>query len=100
MFDLKSKSWPAGDPLEIPDQQVLPPLVSVYHERGYEAGYARGINDALAAALEATEEFVRLQPGPAAETRSLLCAFSKFLEEQIRRSPPHGEHGFVDGSGI
>jgi hypothetical protein len=103
MFNLKSKpnSRPDRNPIEIPDHQhVLPPLVSAYHERGYEAGYARGKNDVLAAVLETTDEFSRLEPESAAETRKLLYAFSKFLEEQIQRSPRDSDHGFVDGSGI
>jgi hypothetical protein len=79
---------------------VLPNLVSAYHEQGYEAGYARGINDALAAVLEATEGFVRLRPDSAAETRRLLHAFSEFLEEQVCLTPPHAEREFVDGLGI
>jgi hypothetical protein len=103
MFDPKSttSSWPDLDMTEMPDHQnVLSPLVSAYHERGYEAGYARGVNDSLAAVLEAAEEFVRLQPGSAEETRRLLYAFSEFLEGQIGRTPPHSENGFVDGLGI
>jgi hypothetical protein len=88
MFDINSQT------------AALPSLVSAYHERGYEAGYARGINDALAAVLESTEDFARLQPGSAAETRRLLYAFSEFLEEQVRQSPSHSDHGFVDGLGI
>jgi hypothetical protein len=103
MFDPQSKtsSWPDSDVTEIPDHQnVLSPLVTAYHERGYEAGYSRGVNDSLAAVLEATEEFARLQPGSAVETRRLLYAFSEFLEDQIGRTPPHSENGFVDGLGI
>jgi hypothetical protein len=103
MFDPQSKtsSWPDSDVTEIPDHQnVLSPLVTAYHERGYEAGYSRGVNDSLAAVLEAAEEFARLQPGSAVETRRLLYAFSEFLEDQIGRTPPHSENGFVDGLGI
>ena len=103
MFEPQSKisSWPDSDATEMPDQQnVLSPLVSAYHERGYEAGYSRGVNDSLTAVLEAAEEFVRLQPGSAVETRRLLYAFSKFLEDQIGRTPPNQENGFVDGLGI
>jgi hypothetical protein len=88
MFDVNSQT------------AALPSLVSAYHERGYEAGYVRGINDALASVLEATEDFARLQPGSAAETRQLLYTFSKFLEEQVRQSPLHSDDGFVDGLGI
>jgi hypothetical protein len=103
MFEPQSKisSWPDSDPTEMTGQQnVLSPLVSAYHERGYEAGYSRGVNDSLATILEAAEEFVRLQPGSGVETRRLLFAFSKFLEDQIGRTPPHSENGFVDGLGI
>jgi hypothetical protein len=103
MFDPRSKtsSWPDSDLTEMPAQQnVLSPLISAYHERGYEAGYARGVNDSLATILEAAEEFARLQPSSAVETRRLLYAFSKFLEDQIGRTPPHSENGFVDGLGI
>jgi hypothetical protein len=103
MFDpqLKSSSWPDSEVTEMPDHRnVLSPLVTAYHERGYEAGYSRGVNDSLATILEAAEEFARLQPGSAVETRRLLYAFSKFLEGQIGRTPPHSEDGFVDGLGI
>jgi hypothetical protein len=97
----KSSSWPELDVTEVPNHQdVLSPLVSAYHERGYEAGYARGINDSLAAVLEAAEEFARLQPKSHLETLRLLHAFSEFLENQISRTPPHSENGFVDGLGI
>ena len=81
-------------------QQVLPSLVTAYQERGYDAGYARGVNDALAAVLEATEDFARLRPESVAETRRLLFAFSEFLEKQFRPTPSHLEHDFVDGLGI
>jgi hypothetical protein len=94
---LNSNSQTATLPVR---ENVLPNLVSAYHERGYEAGYARGVNDTLAAVLEATEDFVRLRPDSAAETRRLLYAFSEFLEEQVRRTPHHAEHEFVDGLGI
>jgi hypothetical protein len=97
MFMFNSKSQTTVAPAR---QNVLPNLVNAYHERGYEAGYARGVNDALAAVLEATEDFARLRPEPAVETRRLLYAFSEFLEEQIHRTPHHAEHEFVDGLGI
>jgi hypothetical protein len=103
MFDPQSKtsSWPDSDVTEMPDHQnVLSPLVSAYHERGYEAGYARGVNDFLATMLEAAEEFARLQPSSTVETRRLLYAFLEFLEKQIGRTPTHSENGFVDGLGI
>ena len=103
MFDPQSRtsSWPDSDLTEMADQQnLLSPVVSAYHERGYDAGYVRGVNDSLATILEAAEEFARLQPGSAVETRRLLYAFSEFLEGQIGRTPPHSENGFVDGLGI
>jgi hypothetical protein len=104
MFDpqlLDAPSWSDSAAIETPDHQnVLSPLVTAYHERGYEAGYSRGVNDSLAAILEAAEEFARLQPGSSAEIRQLLFAFSEFLEDQIGRTPPHSDNGFVDGLGI
>jgi hypothetical protein len=81
-------------------ENVLPNLVSAYQERGYEAGYARGVSDTLAAVLEATEDFVRLRPNSAAETRRLLHAFSEVLEQHVRQTPPPAHHEFVDGLGI
>jgi hypothetical protein len=86
------------DSPERPD--VLPSLAIAYHERGYEAGYSRGVNNTLAAVLEATEEFARLRPESAAETRRLLYAFSEFLEKQIGPTPVDFGHDFVDGLGI
>jgi len=78
---------------------VWPVLVNVYQEQGYEAGYARGVNDVMAAVLEATEDFVSLRPD-SAETRRLLHAFSEFLENHVRRKPPDRQQGFTDGLGI
>jgi hypothetical protein len=90
-----------ADEREPPDcPNVFSNLVSAYQEQGYEAGYARGINDALASVLEASEEFARLRPGSVAQTRELLHAFSKYLEEHIRQSRDYRRHEFVDGLGI
>jgi hypothetical protein len=75
-------------------------LVTAYQQRGYEAGYARGANDALASVLEATEEFARLQPESAAQTRRLLYAFSEFLENRVRQTPSQPANDFIDGLGI
>jgi hypothetical protein len=87
--------------IDIADHQtVFSPLVSAYHERGYQAGYARGMNDALTAALESTEDFIRLQPNSAADPRQLLYAFSEFLEQRVGGKSPDLERGFVDGLGI
>ncbi|MGA3067871.1 MAG: hypothetical protein ABSF29_13595 [Tepidisphaeraceae bacterium] len=86
---------------ELPDGvNVFSTVVSAFQEQGFEAGYARGINDALAAVLEASDEFARMQPLSVAETRKLLYAFSRFLEERIRQSRHHRRHEFVDGLGI
>ena len=80
--------------------EILPSLVSAYQEHGFEAGYSRGVNDALAAVLEVAEEFARLRPESAAETRRVLYAFSEFLESRVRQTPPDEDFGFVDGLGI
>ena len=101
MIESEPSSFQGDNAVENPgDQAVLPSLVSAYHQRGYEAGYARGINDALAAVLEATEDFARLEPESAADTRRRLHVFSIFLEERLLRSPARADFGFVDGSGI
>jgi hypothetical protein len=81
-------------------ENILPSLVAAYEERGYESGYARGVNEALAAVLEATEDFARLRPESPDVTRRLLYAFSKYLEGRVRRTPPQVAHEFVDGLGI
>jgi hypothetical protein len=78
---------------------VWPALVNVYQEQGYEAGYARGVNDVMAAFLEATEEFVCLRTD-SVEARRLLHAFSEFLENHVQRTPPDRDQGFTDGLGI
>jgi hypothetical protein len=77
---------------------IWPALVDVYQEQGFEAGYHRGVNDVLAAFLEATEQFVHARPENAAETRRLLHEFAGHLEEFLDRSHPH--FFFEDGSGI
>jgi len=103
MFDHDSQTTlllPADLSRPPDQQQVFPPLMSAYHERGYEMGYARGRSDVLAAILEATETFVRLDPDSAANTRRLLYAFSDFLEQQMSRRSPEVPHEFVDGLGI
>jgi hypothetical protein len=87
--------------LESPQrQEVWPVLVNAYYEEGFSAGYARGINETLAAVLEATEEFASLRPGSSDETRRLLHSFSKFLEKNVRRAPRDDWAEFSDGSGI
>jgi hypothetical protein len=79
---------------------VWPALVNVYQKQGYESGYARGVNDVLATILETTEDFARLRPEAAAETRRLLHAFSEYLDRRIRTQPRDEENHFVDGLGI
>src|ERR1700722_8587220 len=103
MFDLKSQTSALlrrANGEESSRSEILPSLVSAYQERGFEAGYSRGVNDALAAVLEAAEEFARLRPESAAETRRVLYAFSEFLESRVRQTPPDEDFGFVDGLGI
>jgi hypothetical protein len=103
MFDLKSQTSALLMRAINEDSarsEILPSLVSAYQERGFEAGYSRGVNDALAAVLEAAEEFARLRPESAAETRKVLYAFSEFLERHVRQAPPYVESEFVDGLGI
>jgi len=80
---------------------VWPALVNVYHEQGYEAGYARGVSDVLAAVLESTEEFARLHSKTDPGARRLLYAFSEFLENRVRTRSPEDDHRlFIDGLGI
>jgi hypothetical protein len=79
---------------------IWPALMNVYQEQGFETGYSRGVNDTLAAALEATEEFVRLQQRSNLDARRLLYAFCEFLESHIRRTPPQDSQRFIDGLGI
>ena len=78
---------------------VWPALVNVYQEQGYEAGYARGVNDVMAAFLEATEDFVGHRVD-SVEARRLLHSFSEFLENHLRRTAPDRDQGFTDGLGI
>jgi hypothetical protein len=103
MSQLKSQTTPAirhdyGDRSGF--QEVLPSLVGAYRERGFDAGYSRGVNDMLAAVLMATDAFSRQNPQTAAETRRLLFAFSKHLEGYIPRTSSQADHTFGDGSGI
>jgi hypothetical protein len=103
MFSLNSHSTihAADEPAETHERQELfSGLVTAYQERGYEAGYARGANDALASVLEAIEEFARPRPESAGETRRLLYAFSEFLENKVCQTPPRPANDFVDGLGI
>jgi hypothetical protein len=79
---------------------VWPALVNVFHEQGYQAGYARGTSDVLANLLEATKDFAKTHPGSPADTRRLLYAFSEFLERRLPKNPPNHAHEFVDGLGI
>jgi hypothetical protein len=103
MVQLKSQTTPAvrhddGDASGF--QEILPSLVGAYRERGFDAGYSRGVNDTLAAVLVATDTFSRQNPATAAETRRLLFAFSKFLEGHAPRTSSQADHTFGDGSGI
>jgi hypothetical protein len=96
-----SRISPKHELVALPDQQqVLPPLISAYHEHGYEIGYARGKSDFRAAILEATEDFARLNPAAAVKTRRLLYAFFEFVEQRIERGTHPSQSGFIDGSGI
>ena len=80
---------------------VWPALVNVYHEQGYDIGYARAISDVLAATLEATEDFLRSRRHADAETRRLLYDFQEFLENRVRNPAPSKDHRlFIDGLGI
>jgi len=83
-----------------PPPDIFSPLVNAYEERGYEAGYARGVSDALAFVLEATAEFSRLRRESAAETRKLLYEFSTFIEKQLQGASGRAEAGFSGGLGI
>ena len=103
MFSLKSHSvnHAADEPVDTYErQECFSGLVTAYQERGYEAGYSRGANDALASVLEAIEEFARLRPESAAETRRTLYAFSEFLESRVCPTPQLLSNEFVDGLGI
>jgi hypothetical protein len=86
-----------GDP---ESSGVWPAITNVYQQHGYESGYARGANDALATVLEATEEFARQRPESCAEIRGILLEFSKFLDRRIRTRPSGEDDHFVDGLGI
>jgi hypothetical protein len=77
---------------------VWPAIVNVYRDQGFDAGYARGINEVLAQFLEATEDFVDQRPESAAETRRLLHSFSEYLHHYVRRN--RADHSFIDGLGI
>jgi GrpB-like predicted nucleotidyltransferase (UPF0157 family) len=80
---------------------VWPALVNVYHEQGYDVGYARAISDVLAATLEATEDFLRSRRDADAETRRLLYDFEEFLENRVRNPASAKDHRlFIDGLGI
>jgi hypothetical protein len=80
---------------------VWPALVNMYQEQGYEAGYARGVSDVLAASLEAAEDFLRRQPRSDPDARRLLYAFTEFLETRVRTETPDADHRFfIDGLGI
>jgi hypothetical protein len=80
---------------------VWPAIVNVYQEHGFKAGYSRGVNDTLAAALESTEDFLRSRAGSDPHARRLLYAFSEFLEKRVRtNSPADDQPSFIDGLGI
>jgi hypothetical protein len=81
------------------NQELFPAIAQSYQERGYEEGYARGVNDTLAAFLEEARDFALQQSQPVDETRRLLFAYSEFLEKRVRHSPSPEQH-FVDGLGI
>jgi hypothetical protein len=92
----------SADSLEATEQDGLWPVIAnVYHEQGYEAGYSRGVSETLALALEATEEFLRSSEHTDRDARSLLYAFSRFVEDRVRSSPgANDHHAFIDGLGI
>jgi hypothetical protein len=82
------------------DSGVWPALANMYQEQGYEAGYARGANDTLAATLEATEDFLRLRARSDPSARRLLYAFSEFLESRVKTESHEDHRLFIDGLGI
>jgi hypothetical protein len=85
-----------------PDGDGLwPALVNIYHEQGYEAGYARAISDALATVVESAEQFLRSRPESDLQARKLLYAYSEFLEARVRETTAAQNHPlFIDGLGI
>jgi hypothetical protein len=86
------------DSLDPPD--LFSSVIDAYQEHSYEAGYARGINDAQLALLEAADEFSRQRSEAPNRTRQLLHAFSKFLEQKLDSHSRHTMQEFIDGSGI
>jgi hypothetical protein len=81
-------------------ESVWPALVNVYHEQGYESGYARGVSETLATALEIVEEFLSARGKTNTDNRKLLYDFSDFLDQRIERAPARPDHLFIDGLGI
>jgi hypothetical protein len=79
---------------------LFPSVIGAFQEHGYDAGYARGVNDTHIALLEAINEFSRLHRGSPGQTQELLYAFSEFLERTLLRSFPRSGSGFIDGAGI
>lgn len=81
-------------------ERVLPSAISAYERCGYEAGYARGVSDVLAAMIEAAAAFSRFQAGSAKDTFRLVNAFSEYLEQKIQHKSHTPDPASGDGSGI
>ena len=73
-------------------------LTTVYQDRGFSAGYRRGVSDTVASALAATEDFLVLRGESPADTRRLLHAFIDYFESRVRTTTAQAE--LVDGLGI
>jgi hypothetical protein len=90
---------------EPPSGGVLPSLLSVYQQRGYERGYRRAVSDLLGSLFAVTEEFVQstaansTDPSSRAALRRTLYQFGQQLERRLQSLAP--EAGYVsEGLGI
>jgi hypothetical protein len=84
---------------------VIPSLLSVYQQRGYERGYQRAVNDILISLFSVTEDFVKAHsldessPESTADLRRVLYQFGQQLERRLQVLAP--DSGYVsDGLGI
>jgi hypothetical protein len=105
-FPVESVSVELSQLHDEPTGGVLPSLLSVYQERGYERGYQQAVSDVVSSLFAVTEDFVSLHSRAAegahdspTELRRLLYEFGQQLERRLRTLSP--DSGFVaDGLGI
>ena len=90
-----------------PNGGVIPSLLSVYQQRGYERGYQQAVSDIATSLFAVTEDFVRsharsaeaLHANSPTELRRLLYQFGQQLERRLQTLSP--DRGYVaDGLGI